>query len=376
MRRVIGSIVDLWDKVGCMGQLVLVLALAVVVGLPCGALSLVLLPPTPLPGVTLPQTTSSQPTGTTVPNPPTPAAMSTGTPAAGEVASRTVGSVATPSEAVAAQVVRVLTGGSIDVAIENRLYRVSYLGIQVPDGVGEPFAQEAEARNEKLVGGQTVLLEKDVSDVDSFGQQLRYVYVGDLFVNAELVRLGFARANSSAPDVKHQDLLLRLEGEARQAGRGLWAAGQTAGTAAVLPTGTVTELPQTTATTTAVATFTATVTPQPTVTATPTPSPSSTPTGTPTPTATATLRPLPTATAEPTSPLPTASASPGCPAKDYFPAKLCSGCAEYIGSRRTKVFYYPWCRNAQKISPDDLECFYSREEAIAAGYTADEECGS
>jgi hypothetical protein len=282
----------------------------------------------------------------------------------------------------------VVTGDSIDVAIEGRVYAVSYAGIDSPDPFGEPLGLEALARNEGLVGGETVLLERDVTDADSFGRLLRYVYVGELMVNAELVRLGYARASISGSNVKHQALLLGLEREARGARRGLWALEQTAGTVEPLPTATTTVRAQATVTTTVVPSPTLTITttltpgptetPEPTYTVTPTPRPSATPTGTPTPSPspTSSLPPPPTATEEPTSPQPTVSASPGCPAEQYFPARLCSGCPEFIGSRRTKLFYYPWCRDAQKIGPVDLECFYSREEAIAAGYTPDDECVS
>src|SRR4030043_432180 len=40
--------------------------------------------------------------------------------------------------------------------------------------------------------------------------------------NAELVRLGYAQVSTYPPDVKYQDLFLRLQTEARNAGRGLW----------------------------------------------------------------------------------------------------------------------------------------------------------
>ena len=50
-----------------------------------------------------------------------------------------------------------------------------------------------------------------------------YVYVDDIFVNAELVRAGLACAKAYPPDTKHQDYLEKLEQEARQTGRSMWA---------------------------------------------------------------------------------------------------------------------------------------------------------
>jgi micrococcal nuclease len=49
-----------------------------------------------------------------------------------------------------------------------------------------------------------------------------YVYVGKVMVNAELVRLGYAQVATYPPNVRHQDLFLRLQREAREARRGLW----------------------------------------------------------------------------------------------------------------------------------------------------------
>ena len=74
------------------------------------------------------------------------------------------------------------------------------------------------------MGGRTVQLERDVSETDQYGGLLRYVYVGTIFVNAELVRGGYATAWTYPPDVAYSDLFVELEREARQAERGLWAA--------------------------------------------------------------------------------------------------------------------------------------------------------
>ena len=73
--------------------------------------------------------------------------------------------------------------------------------------------------NKRLVGGKVVRLEKDVSETDKYGRLLRYVWVGNLMVNAELVRLGCAQVSTYPPDVKYADLFLQLQREAREAGR-------------------------------------------------------------------------------------------------------------------------------------------------------------
>jgi len=128
---------------------------------------------------------------------------------------------------VSAEVLRVIDGDTIEVSINGDTYRVRYIGIDTPETRHpekpvEWMGPEAAAHNEQLVAGKTVILEKDVSETDKYGRLLRYVWVGDLMVNAELVRLGYAQVSTYPPDVKYQDLFLELQREAREAERGLW----------------------------------------------------------------------------------------------------------------------------------------------------------
>lgn len=135
----------------------------------------------------------------------------------------------TPSpEFTEAKVIRVIDGDTIEVNIAGATYTVRYIGIDTPETVHpskpvEYMGKEASDKNKELVDGKTVELEKDVSETDRYGRLLRYVYLGDLFINAELVRLGYAQVSTYPPDVKYQDLFLQLQQEAREAGRGLWA---------------------------------------------------------------------------------------------------------------------------------------------------------
>lgn len=122
------------------------------------------------------------------------------------------------------EVVSILDGDTIDVSLGGQTYRLRYIGLDAPER-DEPWGSEATAANVQLVAGQTVYLETDVSETDRYDRLLRYVYLADgTFVNAELVRLGWATAKAYPPDTKHQGLLAAREQEARQAQRGIWAA--------------------------------------------------------------------------------------------------------------------------------------------------------
>jgi len=123
------------------------------------------------------------------------------------------------------RVARVVDGDTIK--LENG-QTVRYIGMDTPETVDPRrpvgcFGKEASAKNKELVSGKDVRLVKDVSDTDKYGRLLRYVYVGDVFVNEYLVREGYARASSYPPDVKYQELFRDAEREARENKRGWWA---------------------------------------------------------------------------------------------------------------------------------------------------------
>jgi micrococcal nuclease len=104
---------------------------------------------------------------------------------------------------------------------------VRLIGVDTPETKDprkpvQPFGQEAAAFTQKLVEGKEVRLEYDVQRKDTYGRTLAYVYSGDTMLNAELVRQGYAQVATFPPNVKYQDLFLKLQREAREAGRGLW----------------------------------------------------------------------------------------------------------------------------------------------------------
>ena len=121
---------------------------------------------------------------------------------------------------------RVLDGDTIE--LENG-ERVRYIGINTPEIAHPPrgaefFGPKAAEANRELVEGKRVRLEFDVQKRDRYGRLLAYVYVDSLFVNAELVKRGYAYAYTYPPNVKYAELFVRLQREAREAGRGLWGA--------------------------------------------------------------------------------------------------------------------------------------------------------
>jgi len=124
-------------------------------------------------------------------------------------------------------VVRVVDGDTINVQLADRVEKIRYIGVNAPEihhpvKGAEPGGRAAAQVNRGLVIGRRVRLELDVQPRDRYGRLLAYVWVGDTMVNAELVRLGYAQVMTVPPNVRYQDLFLKLQREARDAGRGLW----------------------------------------------------------------------------------------------------------------------------------------------------------
>ena len=134
-----------------------------------------------------------------------------------------------PKPPISARVVRVIDGDTIQVCcIGWTRESIRYIGIDTPE-TGDPtksfavYGKEAREANRKLVDGKSVRLEFDVQQRDRHGRLLAYVYLEDgSFVNARLVEQGYAQVMTVPPNVKYQELFLKLQQEARTASRGLW----------------------------------------------------------------------------------------------------------------------------------------------------------
>ena len=130
----------------------------------------------------------------------------------------------------AGRVVRVVDGDTIHVQVGGRREKVRYIGVDTPESVkpGTPvqcFAKRASAFNARLVDGEQVRLVLDAEERDRYGRLLAYVYRArdGLFVNATLVRRGYAVPLTIPPNVAHADEFRRLAATARRKGRGLWS---------------------------------------------------------------------------------------------------------------------------------------------------------
>lgn len=129
-------------------------------------------------------------------------------------------------------VVRIVDG---DTLVLQAAGTVRLIGIDTPETVDprvpvQVFGAEASAALRQMVANRQVRLAFDQQHKDKYGRTLAYLYLADgTFVNLEMVRQGYAHAYLDYP-FQHMQQFRAAEREAREARRGLWAAGSSAAT--------------------------------------------------------------------------------------------------------------------------------------------------
>jgi len=117
-----------------------------------------------------------------------------------------------------AKVTAIIDGDTIEIEGGER---VRYIGIDAPE-TDECYGPEATEANRELVEGKEIILIRDVENRGKYGRLLRYVIADGRFVNAELVRLGYAEPRSYGESVMFQQVLTLFGRYAREERRGLW----------------------------------------------------------------------------------------------------------------------------------------------------------
>jgi micrococcal nuclease len=107
--------------------------------------------------------------------------------------------------------------------------KIRLIGINTPEArrTGrtevEYFGKEASDYVKKILTGRKVRLEYDVQRYDRYKRTLAYVYLDDgTFLNAILVKEGYATAATFPPNVKYSEYFVKLEREARTRKKGMW----------------------------------------------------------------------------------------------------------------------------------------------------------
>ena len=122
------------------------------------------------------------------------------------------------TETYTAKVIGVTDGDTIVVLTsENKQVKIRLEGIDCPESK-QDYGERAKQATVKLCFGKEVTVKKSGEDV--YKRTLAYIYVGDVCVNNELLKLGMAWHYKQYN--KDQELA-KLETEAREKKIGLWS---------------------------------------------------------------------------------------------------------------------------------------------------------
>ncbi len=100
--------------------------------------------------------------------------------------------------------------------------KLKYVGIDAP-GEKKLYYVESKKANMQLVDKKAVVIEYDARREDGQGNIQGYVYAGNTFVNAQLLKNGFVLAYIRPPNTRYAGLFIVLQNEARKHRRGIWA---------------------------------------------------------------------------------------------------------------------------------------------------------
>ena len=127
-------------------------------------------------------------------------------------------------------VTKVIDGDTFWVNNGSEKFKVRFIGIDAPETRNSrgklkgPYAKEAKEYVQQLTENKWVKLELDVQKKDRYRRMLAYIYLLDgTFLNADLVKGGFAVVDTYPPNVKHTALFVKLQHEARESKKGVWA---------------------------------------------------------------------------------------------------------------------------------------------------------
>lgn len=125
-----------------------------------------------------------------------------------------------PSVFEKAFVTKVIDGDSFH--IENSVV-VRLIGANSPEK-GQPLYENATILLKKLIEGKNITMEKDVMERDNYGRLLRYIFIGNIFIEEEMVKNGFANIYIIPPNEKYASQIKKAEQYARENKLGLWKA--------------------------------------------------------------------------------------------------------------------------------------------------------
>ncbi|WP_327092936.1 excalibur calcium-binding domain-containing protein [Nonomuraea sp. NBC_01738] len=140
------------------------------------------------------------------------------------VSAAPVSGAAAPKGSVAAKVVKVVDGDTVDVTLGGKRVRVNLLGVDTPER-GRCWFKAATARTAALLPvGRTAYLLADKAGKDRSGTRVFYVWnVQGVHVNRNLVRYGYGKAAPVKPDDRYLAVLRTEQTRAKADKLRIWS---------------------------------------------------------------------------------------------------------------------------------------------------------
>ncbi len=147
-----------------------------------------------------------------------------------QIQDKSLESVSQPNVEAFLPVTKIVDGDTfwVDNGTEKGL-KIRFIGIDAPESrrmfkreIGY-YGKEAKLYLTGLLTNKKVRLVSDVDPLDQYGRTLSYVYLEDgTFVNAELIKNGYAVLMTVPPNVEFAEYFSKLQAEARENKKGLW----------------------------------------------------------------------------------------------------------------------------------------------------------
>ncbi len=124
-------------------------------------------------------------------------------------------------ESASATVLRIIDGDTMIMMVEGKQEWVNLLAVDAPEPA-QPWGMVALNALNMLVDGKDIRIEFDKEQRNYEGQMWGYLWVGETFVNREMVLNGYALWDFWPPNIRYDEQLLAAEFQARKNWKGMW----------------------------------------------------------------------------------------------------------------------------------------------------------
>ena len=114
------------------------------------------------------------------------------------------------------QIVRVVSGQTVEVTFNDKIERIRIIGIDVP----QQGKAAAKSQLKQLLSSNKIQLESNLAR-DRYDRILAHLWQQDTLLSEELAKLGYATANTKYPN-KYSDRIFHAQEYARILGYGIW----------------------------------------------------------------------------------------------------------------------------------------------------------